>query len=60
MGGLLVVSALIGISLGRALGWFDELRVVSQQHLVDLITEPIDRGSAGVLDPDDAPSARYR
>jgi AcrR family transcriptional regulator len=35
----LVVSALIGISVGRALGWFDELKVVSEQHLVDLITE---------------------
>jgi AcrR family transcriptional regulator len=33
-----VVSALIGISLGRALGWFDHLKAVPKEHLVDLIT----------------------
>jgi AcrR family transcriptional regulator len=35
----LIVSALIGISLGRALGWFDELMAVPREHLVDLVTE---------------------
>jgi AcrR family transcriptional regulator len=55
----LVVSALIGISLGRTFGWFDELSAVSREHLVELTTELLDRGSAGVSDPDDAPSGRY-
>jgi AcrR family transcriptional regulator len=41
----LVVSALIGISLGRALGWFDELMVVPKEHLVDLVTGLLDNGS---------------
>ena len=40
----LVVSALIGISLGRALGWFDELMAVPKEHLVDLVTELLDNG----------------
>jgi len=34
-----VVSALIGINLGRALGWFDELRAVPREELVALVTE---------------------
>jgi len=40
----LVVSALIGISLGRALGWFDELMAAPKVHLVDLVTELLDNG----------------
>jgi AcrR family transcriptional regulator len=40
----LVVSALLGISLGRALGWFDELTAVPKEHLVDLVTELLDNG----------------
>jgi len=35
----LVVSALMGISLGRALGWFDALKAVPKEHLVALVTE---------------------
>lgn len=34
-----VVSALIGIALGRALGWFDELQAVPRARLVELATE---------------------
>ena len=40
----LVVSALIGISLGRALGWFDELMAVPKEHLVDLVIELLHNG----------------
>ena len=40
----IVVSALIGISLGRALGWFDELMAAPKVHLVDLVTELLDNG----------------
>ena len=40
----IVVSALIGISLGRALGWFDELMAVPKEHLVDLVTRLLDDG----------------
>ena len=40
----LVVSALIGISLGRALGWFDELMAVPKEHLVDLVIDLLDNG----------------
>jgi AcrR family transcriptional regulator len=39
----IVVSALIGINLGRALGWFDQLRSVPPEHLVDQIVELLDR-----------------
>ncbi len=39
----IVVSALIGINLGRALGWFDQLSSVSPEHLVDQIVELLDR-----------------
>jgi AcrR family transcriptional regulator len=34
-----VASALIGILLGRALGWFDHLKAVPKEQLVDLITD---------------------
>jgi len=40
----IVVSALIGISLGRALGWFDELIAVPKDRLVDLVAELLDIG----------------
>ncbi len=40
----LVVSALIGIGLGRALGWFDELMAAPKEHLVDLVAELLDNG----------------
>ena len=38
-----VVSALIGISLGRALGWFEDLKAVPKERLVHEVT--------GLLDP---------
>jgi AcrR family transcriptional regulator len=34
----IVASALLGINLGRALGWFAELQTVSQDELIELIT----------------------
>jgi AcrR family transcriptional regulator len=37
----LTVSALIGVSLGRSLGWFEELRTVPASELVDLITRAL-------------------
>jgi AcrR family transcriptional regulator len=40
----LVVSALIGISLGRTLGWFDELMDVPREHLVDLVLDLLHNG----------------
>jgi AcrR family transcriptional regulator len=39
-----VVSALVGINLARALGWFDELNVVPQEDLVELIAELLGPG----------------
>ncbi|HEY5096914.1 MAG TPA: hypothetical protein VII46_02660, partial [Acidimicrobiales bacterium] len=38
----IVVSALVGISLGRALGWFDELKAVPRERLVELVTRLLD------------------
>ena len=35
------VSALIGISLGRSLGWFDEIRSVPRDELVALIVDAL-------------------
>ena len=40
----LVVSALIGISLARALGWFDDLTAVPREHLVDLVIHLLGNG----------------
>ncbi|HEX4245530.1 MAG TPA: TetR family transcriptional regulator [Acidimicrobiales bacterium] len=39
-----VVSALVGINLARALGWFDELNGVPQEDLVELIAELLGPG----------------
>ena len=39
-----VVSALIGISLGRALGWFEDLKAVPREQLVALITDLLSEG----------------
>jgi hypothetical protein len=36
------VSALLGISLGRSLGWFDEIRSVPREELVALIVNALD------------------
>jgi hypothetical protein len=38
----MVVSALIGISLGRALGWFAELKAVPKERLVRMVTVLLD------------------
>jgi AcrR family transcriptional regulator len=35
------VSALVGISLGRSLGWFDEIRSVPRDELVALIVDAL-------------------
>jgi AcrR family transcriptional regulator len=38
----IVASALLGINLARALGWFPEMRAVPRDELVDLITDLLD------------------
>jgi AcrR family transcriptional regulator len=40
-----VVASLIGINLGRALGWFEQLKTVPREELVELIAALLD-GSA--------------
>jgi hypothetical protein len=35
------VSALVGISLGRSLGWFDEIRSVPRDEIVAFIVDAI-------------------
>jgi AcrR family transcriptional regulator len=40
----ILVSALVGISLGRALGWFDELKAVPRERLVELVAGLLDEG----------------
>ncbi|HEX3793531.1 MAG TPA: TetR family transcriptional regulator [Acidimicrobiales bacterium] len=40
----LAVSALLGIALGRALGWFDHLRAMPQEQLVALTVELLGEG----------------
>jgi AcrR family transcriptional regulator len=37
----LAVSALVGVALGRALGWFGELGSVPSQEIVDLVVETL-------------------
>jgi AcrR family transcriptional regulator len=36
------VAAVMGVNLGRALGWFDDLRTVPREELVELIAAMID------------------
>jgi AcrR family transcriptional regulator len=36
------VAALLGVSLGRSLGWFDSLRSIPQAELVDLVSKALD------------------
>jgi hypothetical protein len=38
----IVASALLGINLARALGWFPEMRAVPKEELVGLITDLLD------------------
>ena len=38
----IATSALLGINLGRALGWFPELQTVPKDQLVELITNQLD------------------
>jgi AcrR family transcriptional regulator len=38
----IAVSALVGISLGRSLEWFDEIRSVPREELVSLIVDGLD------------------
>jgi hypothetical protein len=46
----IVVSALLGINLGRALGWFSTLHDVARTELVGLITNLLD-GESGSESP---------
>jgi AcrR family transcriptional regulator len=41
----LVVSALLGVSLGRSLGWFDELAEVDRGRLVELLVQVLGPGA---------------
>ncbi|MDQ1483301.1 MAG: hypothetical protein QOF35_1377, partial [Actinomycetota bacterium] len=38
----IAVAAMMGVNLGRALGWFDDLRSVPREELVELIAAMID------------------
>jgi AcrR family transcriptional regulator len=38
----LMVAALLGMSLGRSLGWFDSLRSIPHAELVDLVSRSLD------------------
>lgn len=38
-----VVAALLGVNLARALGWFDEVRTVPRQELIALLTAMFER-----------------
>ena len=38
----LVVSALVGVNLARALGWFEELAAVGSEQLVELVAQLFD------------------
>jgi hypothetical protein len=38
----IAVSALLGISLGRSLEWFDEIRSVPREELVALVVDTLD------------------
>jgi AcrR family transcriptional regulator len=49
--GEIMVAALIGVSLGRSLGWFEELRTVPKEELVNRLTELFDTNSKGAQSP---------
>ena len=38
----IAVSALLGISLGRSLEWFDEIRSVPREEVVALVVDALD------------------
>lgn len=38
----IIVSAVVGVNLGRALGWFDALKTVPREELVELIAAMLD------------------
>jgi AcrR family transcriptional regulator len=40
----IVVSALVGVTLGRALGWFDELAGIPKARLIEMATDLLDGG----------------
>jgi hypothetical protein len=37
-----IVAAVMGVNLGRALGWFDDLKTVPREELAELIAAMID------------------
>ena len=39
----LAVSALMGVTLGRSLGWFDEMQSAPVDEIVDLVTDVVSR-----------------
>ena len=43
----ITVAALLGVNLGRALGWFADLHSASRDELVELVTSILDDGSGG-------------
>jgi AcrR family transcriptional regulator len=47
----IAVSALIGITLGRSLGWFEELRGVPKEELLALLTELFDSETKDARNP---------
>jgi len=49
------VSALFGISLGRSLGWFDELRTVPREDLVVLILDALGQIAEDDAEPEGIP-----
>jgi AcrR family transcriptional regulator len=44
LGAEICASALLGVCLGRSLGWFDELSTVPRRQLVELISETLTPG----------------
>ncbi len=46
-----VVAALLGINLGRALGWFADLHAEPREDLIELVTTILDGGSGPDVQP---------
>jgi AcrR family transcriptional regulator len=54
----LAVSALLGVTLGRSLGWFEELGTVSRGELVALVVEALGAVAGHDPGPGDRPGGR--
>jgi hypothetical protein len=50
------VAALLGVSLGRSLGWFDQIAIAERAEVVALVVEGLERVLGEITGPLDVPA----